>query len=208
MTTVSPEAMAAFKKAFVARGSATNDARVTRVEVRIDVEEWKVGEDTQQWAFDIEVSVTDGRGGWAWSNFTLRVLNVNEAPHDARIMASGDYIEGKDQQLNATASDPDIKHGDTLIFKWTSDISGDLGTGPSIVVSLLKGNHMITLTVTDSEGLSTTKSTVMEILEPKDDTSSSPGLTGIVAVAVIVMGAALRSRGLISNNLRNRKEEK
>ena len=141
-------------------------------------------DDVGEWS--VEVSVTDERGGWAWSNFTLRVLNVNEAPYDARIMASGDYIKGKDQQLNATASDPDIKHGDTLTFKWTSDISGDLGTGPSILVSLPKGNHMITLTVTDSEGLSTTKSTVMEILPPTDDTSSSPGPTGIFAAATIV----------------------
>jgi hypothetical protein len=144
--------------------------------------------------WSVNVSVTDGMGGWAWSNFTLVVLNVNEAPYDVIIIASGDYINGEEQQLNATANDPDIKVGDVLTYSWSSDISGDLGTGSSIVVTLPLGNHVITLTVTDSMGLSTTKSTMIEILKPKEKSKDSPGSSGIIAVASIMAVALILVR--------------
>ena len=40
--------------------------------------------------------------------------------------------------------------GDSMV--WTSDIDGQIGTGESFTRSLTVGNHVITLTVTDSDG--------------------------------------------------------
>jgi len=37
-------------------------------------------------------------------------------------------------------------------YKWTSNLSGALGTGPSIQATLAQGTHQVTVTVTDSLG--------------------------------------------------------
>ncbi len=52
-------------------------------------------------------------------------------------------------ELNASYSfDPD---GDPLTFVWTDDVSGNLGSGAILWVTLSVGHHMITVTVDDGE---------------------------------------------------------
>lgn len=55
VTITSPEAMAAFKKAFEVSGTASDDAGVTQVEVRIDGGEWTTMDDIHQWTFNVKV---------------------------------------------------------------------------------------------------------------------------------------------------------
>jgi glucose/arabinose dehydrogenase len=57
--------------------------------------------------------------------------------------------------LRGTATDPEDGTLSGASVKWTSTRDGQLGTGDSIRVSTLSaGNHVITLTATDSKGLS------------------------------------------------------
>jgi hypothetical protein len=55
VTIVTPEAMAKFKKTFEASGTASDDAGVIRVEVRIDEGNWMEVDGTQEWNVDIKV---------------------------------------------------------------------------------------------------------------------------------------------------------
>jgi hypothetical protein len=52
--------------------------------------------------------------------------------------------------FSGICDDPDLVTGDKLIFKWYSDIIGELGTGQNLtMISLPTGNHIITLEVSD-----------------------------------------------------------
>jgi len=95
---------------------------------------------------------------------SVEVTPVNDAPTDVEIFAGSIYTEGQDQILNSTATDVDIPFGDELIFSWYSNISGELGEGQSINLSLPVGHHLITLTVTDSGGLYSQGTIEMEII--------------------------------------------
>jgi hypothetical protein len=64
----------------------------------------------------------------------------------------GNYVSGDAISFNGTASDPE--DGDlTANLLWSSDLDGPIGSGGSFTLSTLSlGTHMITATVTDSEG--------------------------------------------------------
>lgn len=66
------------------------------------------------------------------------------APADGVTIDAGDSI-----QLTATATDPEDGNL-TSSITWTSDLSGNLGTGGSLNVTLSQGTHTITAAVTDS----------------------------------------------------------
>lgn len=96
----------------------------------------------------IEFSATDGDVTLKL-NITIDVEEVNDAPYGVEIDHESSYVEGMDQIVSATATDPD---GDDLTFTWTSNLTGSIGTGPEINLSLSPGTHTITLNVTDSAG--------------------------------------------------------
>ena len=54
-------------------------------------------------------------------------------------------------------------------YSWSSDLEGELGTGKEISVTLLTpGVHKITLTVTDSDGMSVSQTIFLEVLADTD----------------------------------------
>jgi len=97
-------------------------------------------------------------------NVTFKVTSVNDAPYDIQIISEISYFEEGDQLVNSTASDVDIPFGDELFFKWNSNITGEIGNGKSLNLSLPAGHHMVTLTVNDIEGLSANATIEIQII--------------------------------------------
>lgn len=88
---------------------------------------------------------------------SLEILPVNDAPYDVDIILEEiDYIENGSQPAFGIADDVDIPYGDELSFRWYSNISGYIGPGDFINLSIERGDHRITLNVSDSQGLWTT----------------------------------------------------
>ena len=104
---------------------------------------------------------------------TFEVTSVNDAPSDVKIISESKYLEGGDQWVNSSASDVDIPYGDSLIFRWSSDIIGEIGFGQSINLSLPSGHHLITLNVTDEEGLSSEITKKIEIIPLSSENPSN-----------------------------------
>jgi len=100
-------------------------------------------------------------------NATIKVDPVNDPPKDASITAKSSYIEGENQTVIGSAFDPDIKYSDRLTFSWSSNISGMIGTGEEINLSLSSGHHRIILNVSDATGAFIIVSKEIEIL-PKN----------------------------------------
>ncbi len=101
-------------------------------------------------------------------NITVNVRPVNDPLFDVTILANPTYREGEDQTVNSSAKDVDLPYGDELTYKWSSNITGEIGSGKSINLSLPPGKYQITLIVTDKEGLSASKSMEIEVL-PNDE---------------------------------------
>jgi len=97
-------------------------------------------------------------------NVSIEVLPINDAPYNVEIIAEPSYVEGEDQVVNSSAIDVDIPFGDELTYSWHSNISGEIGEGKSINLSLPVGHHLIYLTVTDSGGLSSQATMEIEII--------------------------------------------
>ncbi len=101
-------------------------------------------------------------------NTNVIVTPVNDPPYDVRIIAGSTFREGEDQTVDSSAKDVDIPYGDTLVFTWSSNITGEIGPGQSINLSLPAGRHLITLMVTDGEGLSASTEKEIEVLPRKE----------------------------------------
>ncbi|MGA1821630.1 MAG: pectinesterase family protein [Thermoplasmatota archaeon] len=104
--------------------------------------------------------------GYEMGNFTVHyndtmlsqtvmidVIPVNDAPTDLRIEIPSDPVtEGEIFAINGSAYDPDIPFGDLLTYSWSSNLSGFLGSSPTIYVNLTAGYHLITMNVSDRSG--------------------------------------------------------
>ncbi|MGA1821984.1 MAG: right-handed parallel beta-helix repeat-containing protein [Thermoplasmatota archaeon] len=120
-------------------------------------------------------------------DLTLTVSNVNDPPSNPVVTGRDEYIVGGDQTVSATADDPDLAFGDVLTFSWSSDVTGQIGTGQEINLSLPKGKHVITLTVTDSAGESVTTTFEIEVVEKKDDDGFPMWIIILIAVVLLVI---------------------
>lgn len=110
----------------------------------------------------------------AMHSVEVTVVPVNDPPNGAYItFENRPYYVGGAQPASGNATDPDIPYGDALTFTWSSNISGKIGTGQSVNLSLLAGTHLITLNVTDREGarcIVTSELTISDIpIPPTDD---------------------------------------
>ena len=105
--------------------------------------------------------------------------------------------------MDSSAVDVDIPFGDELTYSWSSDISGEIGVGQSLDLSLPAGNHLITLTVTDKEGLSVTTTKEIEVEPVEDNNGSEVGLILIIILIIVVVLAALIFGFMIIRRKRN-----
>ncbi len=119
----------------------------------IPYENWNGEENIQIIANDSQSEVS--------INIKLKIKPVNDHPTDVRIDCESIYFFNSTQNAFGNATDPDLIYGDDLNFKWTSNITGDIGYGMVINLSLTPGFHRVTLTVYDSGGL--TNSTSVEV---------------------------------------------
>ena len=125
---------------------------------------------------------------------------VNDAPYAVEIIAESAYLEGGEQVVSSLASDID---DEILIFTWISNLTGEIGSGQTINLSLSAGYHAVTLIVIDSEGLFSTatknieiisKDIVSPIINTTDDKNESDKdvpigvlIAGLTAVVMIIM---------------------
>ena len=108
--------------------------------------------------YTVEVQSKDEQGVTLPETFTVSINNVDEAPL-LTIDAPADGAEFTTDDtitLKATAVDPETGNISSDIV-WISDLQGDeldgdLGTGASINVQLVAGNHTLTASVTDAGG--------------------------------------------------------
>jgi parallel beta-helix repeat protein len=107
-----------------------------------------------------------------WVNIT--VLPINDAPFNAEIeIIASNFTEGNNLTLKGTCSDVDIAYGDNLNYQWSSNISGPLGQGQEINLSLDAGLHKIILNVTDSYNawtIATKELPILPFIEDKNET--------------------------------------
>jgi hypothetical protein len=87
----------------------------------------------------------------------FRINNVNDQPI-SNISAPTDsshFNTSWPVTFNGSGSyDPDEIYGDSINYNWLSDIEGLIGTGMELTIYMkTEGEHMITLKVTDREGL-------------------------------------------------------
>ncbi len=108
--------------------------------------------------------------------FQIEVENVNDPPGVPVITAPPAGSRFKVNEtfgLAGTCDDPDLRFGQVLAFTWTSNISGLLGTGPGLDVSLaVAGTHLITLTVSDGEFEG--NATIVVVIEPIESVAPPP----------------------------------
>ena len=100
---------------------------------------------------------------------TIHIINKNDPPSKPIISVDPPhlYIVGRKViTLYGNATDPDEPWGDVLTYIWTSNITGIIGNGNTIVVTLPPGDHLITLTVKDSEGATNSSHIKISVREP------------------------------------------
>ncbi|MCK5415525.1 MAG: hypothetical protein KAJ35_09100, partial [Thermoplasmata archaeon] len=137
--------------------------------------------------------------------FQIVVENVNDPPGQPWITEPPDGSRFKVNEsfgLAGGCDDPDIRFGQVLTFTWMSNISGALGTGTELDMSLTNvGTHLITLTVSDGEfERSATLTIVIEPIEtivppppspPKEDDGLGLWIPAIVLLAIIGVALAV-----------------
>src|SRR5207249_3027555 len=97
--------------------------------------------------------------------------------------------------VTLTAKAVDFRDGvRSAAIRWTSDVAGRLGTGPSVTVPRLAvGRHVITASITDSDGLTATQSvTIVAGKTPPTVTVLAPanGTTAPVWTPITFRGSA------------------
>ena len=107
----------------------------------------------------ITMTAVDSDG--ATSDPATASITVTNAPPVVNITAptTGSSFEFSDTIVfTATATDAEDGPLPNSAYEWTSDRNGPIGTGPTFsTAALIPGLHLITLTVTDSDGAITTQ---------------------------------------------------
>jgi len=122
----------------------------------------------------LNLSISDGKeGGLMWTSIDLIVSNVNDAPVPVVISPTdGSQFDNLATIVfDALATlDFDLAPGEKLSFRWSSNISGVIGTGPVITESLSQpGTHLITLQVSDETFTSEITFSIIITLSPSAD---------------------------------------
>jgi hypothetical protein len=103
----------------------------------------------------------------------VHVQNVNDPPvavvegHD---ILGGEVVQGVEVELDGGEStDPDLPHGDRLLYTWRSNRTGILGSDLQLVHAFNEtGPHSISLTVEDAEGETSRATIELTVLRDMD----------------------------------------
>lgn len=101
---------------------------------------------------EISLTATDG-GGAATTAVRTVIINTPPTAAVSNPAENDTFQQGQEISFAGSGSDPEdgALAGDALV--WTSDLDGQIGTGPSFLHSgLSAGQHAIRLTVTDTNG--------------------------------------------------------
>jgi len=157
-------------------------------EYEIDNGKWSLDENSGDFSFlpdnsdvgalRVNFTVEDRKGETDWINVIIVVKNVNDPPVACPILINIVDADDRTQKaenltVNFTtedASDPDMIHGDALIYYWDFDGDGlfdDEGTGVEWTYGKA-GNYTITMTVSDSGTaiLSSSVNITIEVFAP------------------------------------------
>lgn len=154
-------------------------------------------EDVGHWW--VELTLSDGKGGFDVLNYTLTVNNVNDPPGTPSIsISAGTLYENGNQTISASCFDADLVHGDQLNYTWYVKGIGIIGYGQVIDLSLGKGNYTLTLRVTDASGNYSELSMEISVLSPQGedvDPHGDPGydrwFLAAAGVMVVLMAVGL-----------------
>ena len=126
--------------------------------------------------------VTDATPSIASASITVTVP-INTAPSIDPITASSlSVTAGSAVTLSSVASDLE---DESVSINWSSDLDGSLGTGTSIDPVLSEGEHLITASVTDQCGESSSE-TITIIITPLDETAPVITLLGDDPLELII----------------------
>ncbi|MCK5562052.1 MAG: fibronectin type III domain-containing protein, partial [Thermoplasmata archaeon] len=94
--------------------------------------------------------------GEVGDDVVITVTPINDPPGPVKIISPSEgsiFEHGTPVDLMGSCEDADILYGDTLTFKWSSNISGPLVEGEIINAIILdEGMHLVTLEVIDMAG--------------------------------------------------------
>jgi len=136
---------------------------------------WNGEETLTFYAKDKDVEISD--------KVTITVTPVNDPP-DLPIITSpkdgNEFNDGSVINFVGECFDPDIAYGDILTYKWSSNISGDIGEGEvQNGIYLPIGMHLIAFEVSDVKGLTSIASINITILETPTSDSDGDGIPNI-----------------------------
>jgi hypothetical protein len=128
------------------------------------------------------VAAYNDGGASAFSNTASGQTQAEAETNTAPVVSTTNPGDGASYPENVaisfSGSAVDTQDGDlTSKLKWTSSLSGNIGTGGSFSKTLAAGTHVITAEVTDSGGLSGSKSVTMTV------TVSEPAPAGATLTA-------------------------
>jgi hypothetical protein len=143
----------------------------------------------------VNFSVTDIAGLKVSFQMKITVVNVNEPPTDARIVApaNGTAVNyGTNITFQGTAKDED---GDALTYSWFADGTA-LGEGQSFATKALKsGKHEITLTVSDGNATVPGGSISLTVKAKKAAEKGLPGFeAGLLLLSLAAVGLLWRRK--------------
>jgi hypothetical protein len=110
---------------------------------------------------------------------------VNQSPTATISSPTGTFFnEGENIIFSGTGTDVEDGELNDGALTWTSSIDGPIGTGPTLITSVLTpGDHDITLTATDSIGATNTTAPVLVRVNPTRFLKMGPQTTGVTDVS-------------------------
>ena len=161
------------------------------------------------WSGTEEITLTASDGVEVVSiDVSISVEEINDPPTSVRIIDRDRYVEGGDQTISAEAEDPDLAYGDTLSYTWSTE-TGEIGTGESINMSLPAGEYVVTVTVTDSQGLSTSENINVLVEEaPEEGDGGFPWWIFVLIAVVIIIIIAIVVFLLLGRKKKKEEEER
>ncbi len=121
--------------------------------------------DAAETSVEVKVRVSDPSAKFVEHTWAVIVTNVNRRPSAVILSpAAGDSFDSSNA-IGFDASYSEDPDGEDLIYRWRSDIAGELanGTDPYSEVELPRGTHEVTLTVEDSQGLTNSTSVTITV---------------------------------------------